>query len=71
MLAKTFVKNADFNLHELSVHLLRTHLLAEVFSVALLRNLPVMHPLYKVQHINHAIYPGQLAPDLSYKVGLA
>ncbi|RVE68800.1 hypothetical protein OJAV_G00095080 [Oryzias javanicus] len=30
LLAKLYVKSADFNLHELNYHLLRTHLLAEI-----------------------------------------
>ncbi|KAK7907780.1 hypothetical protein WMY93_016392 [Mugilogobius chulae] len=69
LLAKMFIKNADFLLHQTVHHFLHTHFLGEVYSVSTYRNLPSVHPVYKllIQHLRSAVHRGACVSLLGQK----
>ncbi|MDQ0080142.1 arachidonate 15-lipoxygenase [Variovorax boronicumulans] len=61
--AKTAVQVADFNYHEMFVHLGRTHLMSEAFAMATQRQFATAHPLSRLlsPHLEGAMFINEFA----------
>ncbi len=61
--AKTAVQVADFNYHEMFVHLGRTHLMSEAFAMATARQLANAHPLSRLlaPHLEGSMFINEAA----------
>lgn len=61
--AKTTVQAADFNYHEMFVHLGRTHLMSEAFTMATQRQFATAHPLSRLlsPHLEGAMFINEFA----------
>ncbi|XP_047193986.1 hydroperoxide isomerase ALOXE3-like [Hippoglossus stenolepis] len=79
LLAKIYIKNADMLDHEAVHHLMKTHFMGEVYTVATLRCFPVIHPLYKLMfphfkstlHINIQGRVDLMGPNGIFKISTA
>ncbi|KAG8435189.1 hypothetical protein GDO86_013216 [Hymenochirus boettgeri] len=57
LLAKIWVRSSDFHIHQTMSHLLRAHLVSEVFAISMFRQLPAVHPVFKllIPHVRFTI----------------
>uniref|UniRef100_A0A673ADY8 Si:dkey-17e16.9 n=1 Tax=Sphaeramia orbicularis TaxID=375764 RepID=A0A673ADY8_9TELE len=58
LLAKLFFKSADLLHHQPVYHQLNTHFVGESFNLSTMRNLPEIHPIYKllIPHFRYSLY---------------
>nr|XP_057913210.1 hydroperoxide isomerase ALOXE3-like [Doryrhamphus excisus] len=68
LLAKFFIKNTDMMDHQANHHFKDTHFLSEVWVTSLIRNFPVIHPIYKflIPHFRWILHINALARDILF-----